>query len=400
MRQRAELFAGFAALIVLGVIAALAGGSGEAATSTEFVPSTFVATPGGAEGLLDAITRLGIPIRRWRERPVGLASYASMPRQIMVILEPDLAHPISAPELLQLANYSATSDLLIAGHTADHLMRCFGYKVDWHPFDSVRVSGLGSNPPKVGANLVATNATTFADTTRTFDVGRAVCHVPVYQSVTTLLDSPRGPLVIRLVRSDNGRQIILAADAGLFSNRDLRSTGAGVFVLGLFAGRYDRVTFDEYHHGYGGSGSLFAATVAWSRDSPWGWMAWQLAGVGVLALLFGAVRFGPAIPAIVRRRRSALEHVRALATALSAAHGHDEAVAALIQGLRRRLAPPALRTRSDWRRWLDHLMARSRSTDERAAIARLQTLAEPGQPSSSVLDAANTVEELWQKLHP
>ncbi len=65
--------------------------------------------------------------------------------------------------------------------------------------------------------------------------------------------------------------------------------------------------------------------------------------VGVIALLFGAVRFGPPRPAIPRKRRSPLEHVRALATALAAAHGHDVAVATIIRGL----APPTLPGRTN-----------------------------------------------------
>ena len=76
----------------------------------------------------------------------------------------------------------------------------------------------------------------------------------------------------------------------------------------------------------------------WSTRSPWGWVVWQLAAVGVIALLASGVRFGPVRRAIERRRRSPLEHVRALATALAAARGHDVAVRLMVQGLRRRLS--------------------------------------------------------------
>ena len=118
------------------------------------------------------------------------------------------------------------------------------------------------------------------------------------------------------------------------------------------AGKYDQVLFEEYHHGFGAAGSLAGAVLAWSKSSPWGWLVWQGAIVGLVALLFGAVRFGLARPAIARTRRSPLEHVRALATALAAARGHDVAIAAIVRGLRRRLLPPALRSRGDWRLWL------------------------------------------------
>jgi len=78
--------------------------------------------------------------------------------------------------------------------------------------------------------------------------------------------------------------VTLVSDAGLFRNRSMRETDAGVFALGLIDGKYDRVLFEEYHHGFGAAGSLATATIAWSRHSPWGWAAWQLAAVGVLAI--------------------------------------------------------------------------------------------------------------------
>ena len=169
----------------------------------------------------------------------------------------------------------------------------------------------------------------------------------------------------------------------------------------LFRGRYDRVVFEEYHHGFGAQGSLAGATIAWSRRSPWGWAVWQLLAVGLLALLASGIRFGQARPGILRARRSPLEHVRALAVALSAARGHDEAIAAIVRGLRRRLVPPALRARkADWRLWLAELDRPASSPQVRASLASLSALTRPGQPSSSVLRAANAVEDLWQDLKP
>jgi hypothetical protein len=212
-----------------------------------------------------------------------------------------------------------------------------------------------------------------------------------------LISSAQGPVVLRLTET-SGRQAILVADASLLSNTVMRHTAAGPFVLSLLAGSYQHVVFDEYHHGYGESGSLAHATLDWSFHSPWGWAVCQLVIVGLLALLAAAIRFGAAVPGIPRRRRSSLEHVRALATALAAARGHDQAIAAIVRGLRRRLAPPALRTRGDWKRWLATRERSSATPAERTALTTLQTLTQPGQPSSSVLQAANAVEDLWQSL--
>ena len=122
--------------------------------------------------------------------------------------------------------------------------------------------------------------------------------------------------------------------------------------------------------------------------------------MGLLALLFGSVRFGPARPGIPRARRAPLEHLRALAAALASARGHDVAIGAMVRGLRRRLVPPGLRTRGDWRVWLTRLGGTTLSPRARGAMALLDSLTRPGQPSSSVLRAANAVEDVWEDLKP
>jgi hypothetical protein len=227
------------------------------------------------------------------------------------------------------------------------------------------------------------------------------CALPPLARTDTLLVSRTGRVVgLRLTRADMDRQVLLLADVALLSNRSLRETEAGPFALALFANRYRRVIFDEAHQGFGTGGSLAAATLAWSLRSPWGWAAWQLALVGLLMLLAGAVRFGPVRSVIQRRRRSPLEHVRALATALAAARGHDVAIALVVQGLRRRLLPAGQRGRGDWRAWVDRLADNVQSARAQHAARTLQSLTRPGQPPEGVLRAANAVEDVWEELRP
>ena len=131
-----------------------------------------------------------------------------------------------------------------------------------------------------------------------------------------------------------------------------------------------------------------------------GWAVWQLALVGVLAVLAGALRFGPPVPLDEHRRRSPLEHVRALATALAAARGHDVAIALLVQGLRRRLARTGTTHRVPPREWIESLAPHLRTPRAQAAAASLAALTLPQQPAESVLLAANAVEDLWEELRP
>jgi hypothetical protein len=160
------------------------------------------------------------------------------------------------------------------------------------------------------------------------------------------------------------------------------------------------VVVDEYHHGYHAAGSLAGAALDWTTRSPWGWVVWQLAAVGVIALLASGVRFGPVRHAIERRRRSPLEHVRALATALAAARGHDVAVRLMVQGLRRRLSRGGRPARADLDVWLEGLRPSVRTPRGREALDALAGLTRGPQDAESVLVAANAVETLWEELKP
>jgi hypothetical protein len=103
---------------------------------------------------------------------------------------------------------------------------------------------------------------------------------------------------------------------------------------------------------------------------------------------------------INRRRRSSLDHVRALATALAAARGHDVAIGSIVEGLRRRLLPAGQRPRGNWREWLGPLGDNVQNQRARDAVRTLKTLTRPGQAPEGVLLAANAVEDVWEELRP
>jgi hypothetical protein len=226
------------------------------------------------------------------------------------------------------------------------------------------------------------------------------CAVPDPLAIDTLLVTGGGRVAaIRLSFPDLG-DVTLVADGMLFSNVRLRETGAGLAVLPMIAGRYRRAIFDEYEHGFGPGGSLLSATLHWSFRTPFGWAFWQLAAVGLLALLAGAIRFGAAQRTIERRRRSPLEHVQALATALAAAKGGRVAVDLMVRGLRRRLSAAGPPVRSDIQPWLADLAANLRTPRSRQAVQTLINLTRRAPESDSVLRAADAVEEVWQDLKP
>jgi hypothetical protein len=398
MRPRAELAIGSALLVALGVGAAALGSRRAGTTDEDPRRSTYLRGPSGAQGFAEALGRLGIRVERYRHPTESLDTLTpKRSRTLVALLGPSL--PLGPVEARFIAG--APFDVLLAGSGAQRALRCLGYAVMGRRGHAAMASAPASpGSLMVRAELVHHLAQSVVDSSELAD-GRAVtCVVPNPTRVDTLLRTASGRAVaVRLSLADD-RTATLVADDRIFSNRELRESEAGPLALGWIVPRYDRVVIDEYHHGYEASGSLVGATLGWSLHSPWGWMAWQLAVVGLIALLTAGVRFGPIRTAIRRRRRSPLEHVRALATALAAARGHDVAVGLMVQGLRRRLSRPGRPIRSDLSAWLENLSPSIRSPRGREALVTLTRLTR-GQPDSEgVLQAADAVETLWEELKP
>jgi len=400
MRPRTEVAIGLGALVVLVALGAALGQRENRPEQHDPRASSYLPGPRGTRGLADGLGRLGVRVERFRRSPRQLNPTGDSARTVLAVLDPLAGFTSSETrEILAWQESPGGGDLLLAGPGSAGIMRCFGFQPDARESDSVRVRTPGAWP-RLSAVLAASRDTV-TDSSRVSDTGLWSCAVPPFARIDTLLNSSTGRvLALRLVRSDMDRQVLLVADATLFRNRALRETAAGPWALELLAGTYRRVIFEEAHQGFGAGGSLADATLAWSFRSPWGWIAWQLALVGVLMLLAGAVRFGPIRSVVQRRRRSPLEHVRALATALAAARGHDVAIAAVVQGLHRRLMPAGQRGRTDWRAWVERLALNVRTRRAHDAAATLQSLTRPGQPPEGVLRAANAVEDVWEELRP
>jgi hypothetical protein len=408
MQARTEALLGGGALIAVVALAAGLGARGNRLDQEDRRPSAFLSGPHGARGLAESLERLGLDVRRHR---LGLRRLTpdttTNGRTALMLLDP--REPIRGAEVelvLSWAGGTPRRDLVLAGRGAAQVMRCFGYALDWRFFDSVEVMPRSFETefgawPKAAGVLASSRDTIVADSSRLEDTGVMACSVPPIARVDTLITSITGRVVaLRLERQDTGAEVVVLADAGFFRNRALRETPAGPFALGVFAGRYRRVIFEEAHHGFREGGSLAGATLAWSFRSPWGWAMWQMGIVGLLALFGAAFRFGPARTIIQRRRRSPLEHVRALATALAAARGHDVAIGRIVEGLRRRLVPSPQRPATPWREWLESLGENLQSERARNAVRTLKTLTRPGQTPEGVLRAANAVEDVWEELRP
>lgn len=407
MRPRTE--AAIALGLVFGLVALVAAlGASQRRTGDEDPrASSFLPGPSGARGLAEALRRSDVRVVSSRRLLADLKRDTSSGRRLVAMLNPVLRMSGAEQETF-LAWFDGTpgTDLLLAGLATSRFMRCFGASVDRRSLESVELT-YDPNPvdtrpwPRLSGVLSRTTERVVIDSSRSEDAVPTSCTVPDIARIDTLVMSTGGRVVAQRVwLAGRDQRIVMLADAALIRNRALRETPAGPLMLGLIAGEYQRVFFDEQHQGFGEGGSLLTALLAWSRRSPWGWAAWQLAVVGLLVLAAGAIRFGPIRQVIPRRRRSPLEHVRALATALAAARGHDVAIGAIVRGLYRRLHPAGRQARADWRAWVDQLARQLRSPRAQEAARTLQLLTRPGQPSEGVLQAANAVEDVWEELRP
>ncbi|HET8624776.1 MAG TPA: DUF4350 domain-containing protein [Gemmatimonadales bacterium] len=393
MRSWREFGLVVAVLLVLLILVARIGSEQNREPSSDPRRSTFLTGPAGAHAFAAALTLIGVEVTPLRQRlPRVEAPRSLRDSTVLAVLGPTYA--LDQPDAQALADLAAAgTHLLVAGSEAEAAMRCFGYTVRprlrSEPAATVEPSGTSYTLDVLAVLRDAPRG----DTLR--------CERTTALRVDTLLRTGRGrPAAVRLSLA-SGAHVTLVGDDQLFTNRVLRSAAGAPFVLRLVAGRYRRLLVDEYDHGFGPSGRLDLAVLAWFRRTPWGWAGLQLGAVGLLALVASGVRFGPVLRAIERRRRSPLEHVRALATALAAAGGHAVAVRLLVQGLQRRLARgggSAGADRADLAAWLALTAPRLRTPDGRRAADVLLALMQRPVSTSDVLEAAELVETIWSDL--
>lgn len=403
MRPRAEVAGAAGVLLLLGVGAAALGARRARMGDSDPRRSTYLAGPSGALAFAQALERLGVGVDRLRlplgaaEIPEGRTHDALLHDALLVVLGP--AQRLDVRDARRLAESSA--DLLLAGPRAGSAMRCLGYRVVRQRPESARLPSAGpAGTLSVRAVLAERGSRTVTDSLEGEEGAAITCAGPAALRVDTLLGTASGGVVaVRLGLAD-GREAVLVADDAIFSNRALRETPAGPFALGLVVPRYRRVVVDEYHQGFAASGSLAGAVLGWSLRSPWGWAGWQLVVTGLVALIAAGIRFGPVRPGIERRRRSPLEHVRALASALAAARGHQVAVELLVHGLRRRLSRAGRLPKGDAEAWLEGLAAGLRTERGRAALATLQATSRGPTDAPGVTRAAHAVEDVWEDLRP
>lgn len=389
MRPRTSLLLALGGLLAVGYVAAMLGRREGRPQDGDFRRSTLLTSPSGARAWADALDLLHVRVTRFRRRPSDLPP--ANERVLFAVLDP--AIPLSAMDALRLAAWQqAGASVLAAGTGSNAFLQCFGLMAE---------SRFGSAAYRRGDSLRVdfVLAPAGGDSARRSMAEGPECSVGRYGADTLLALTGGEPVALR-IRPDSGGVALLVADGGLFANRRVRETAAGEFTLGLVSGSFSHVIVDEYHQGFGPGGGMLSAARHWLVTTPVGWAILQLGIVATIALLLGAIRFGPARHVVVRRRRSPLEHVHALATALAAAGGHEVAVSLVVRGLRRRLSHGGGAPGGSTVEWLAALPGRTRTARGHDAAERLNALTRGRADAQSVREAALAVEEVWQDLTP
>lgn len=451
--RRAELIL----LLAFALAAIVAGWIGTQGAPTGDDPrlSTELSGPSGARALALALEELGTPVERRRRALFDLGGAEPVDKTVTLALL-DVSTLPSQSELLALRRWvDGGGQLFTAGFNV--VENCFGVAVgglagpDSIPL--VIAPGLGEVPaadhrlalttdttveqtsqrgfrltPEVEEALRDTTAREAGEDTTSAGADSAPPREPDAaepeneeeyawffhegetpegcrrqpNSIDTLLVGLDSIPVAMELRFDGGGRVTILGDSKYLSNRILRDTDAGALVIPwLLAAAPRRVVFDEYHHGFGTNRSLFLAASSWLLERPGGWAILQLFLAALIAVAAAAVRFGPALDVIERRRRSPLEHLEALAMGLERARGRSDAINLMIEGLRRRLSHGALRRDQATERlvaWLDTLAPVAATAEARAARQRLARLAREPDSDDAVLEAARTVEKLWKEL--
>ena len=279
MRPRHELWLAVAVMLALLVAVARIGRQQNREPSGDPRRSTYLTAPAGTHGFATALERLGVEVVRLRQRLPRLdAAQRATSGTVLAAIGP--TSPLDAGDATALAALAkAGMDLLLAGGETEAAMRCFGYGVR-PKLRAEAAASVEATGPSYVLDVRAVLRESAAD--------GAPCGAPPVARVDTLLRTADGEAAaLRLDLASGARATLVASDA-IFSNRVLRASAGAPFALRLVAGRYERLLVDEYNHGFGPSGRLDRAVLAWIRGTPWGWAGSQLAMVGLLVLLHPA----------------------------------------------------------------------------------------------------------------
>jgi uncharacterized protein DUF4350 len=302
--------------------------------------TTVSTTPAGARGLYDVAKRLGWPVSRRRE---PFATPVDSSKVYLVLDPPD---PLSAAEAHAVVDAVRRGAGLVyvasAGTELDdslHVRASFGAAGTMIP-PVTRDSDDACPPHDEGSPMITWGFTDSVhlyslDATRAWPDDTTIF---VFVHPDNSKRYRRAPAAVGFPLGA-GRVVVLS-DPDLLRNDVIRVChwGLGVTAARMLeyasAGRRTVLAFDEYHFSSGAN--WWAAAASFLSGTAPGHAVAQIAVAGLILLVAAAWR--PVAPVARARieRRSALEHVEALARAYARVGATRTAVRRLVRGLKRR----------------------------------------------------------------
>jgi hypothetical protein len=412
MSYRLEI--GFALLFIAALVVVVWAASRHPHTAElDFRSSTFVTGPRGSKALYDLLGKLGYRTERRRTRLLNLTTTRARRPALLVSLNP--IFPLQDAEVEEVVRYVRGGGTVVASGSAGGLAECFGWRIQPETrADSIAVRSVDGVQLPRAAHVLAPSQRDSSSlrSLRSLvkqdddDAPPAICNTAVAFAADTIATAVNNRPVILRLRFRGGGVVTLIADPGWCTNRVWRDTEVPLIAAALFTPpreRPGRIVWDEYHQGFGDySGpSLAGQILGWLASNPAGWAILQLVAVALAWLAMTAVRFGPALSVIERRRRSPIEHLEALGAGLESAGDTDTAIQRLTLGLRRRLSRTGYLGEGNVLPWLESLELAMRGPQGRAAVRRLyHLLTARVRDEQRVLLAAQAVEDVWEELRP
>lgn len=352
--------------------------------------STFLTSTGGLQALYWTLQELKVPVAR-RTAPLADAGGTdSLPRALAIISPAEQPTPAEMHALAEHVRGGGTlvfaaSPWPVEGPAYDTLGLAVSRLSGAEEFGEGVAAAARPHPWTAGTSTVNGFRRGFDDSSRVVRERRA----------TVLLAAGGKPVAI--VYEMGGGRVVAFADARPLTNERLRASGAAPLFARAAAelAGGGPLTFDEYHHGFQGDGSVWKALRRFLGEHPAGHASLQLSAVLLLLMLAAGRRFGAPLPPPPARRRSPLEHVEALAGAYRQAGAKRTARRLLVAGMARRLGKRAPADEAGAAELLGRMA--TASPVGRQAAAALQTEWKRGT-GAELVSVARRVDDLLDEV--
>lgn len=342
--KKIETHALAVAIVLMALFALLAPHSPSGDDPAGAPPSTFLNGERGASALYFALEDLEVPVGR-ALLPFPDFARTRGPFEALAILSP--AELLTPSEALWLWSWVEGGGRLfyVPGRGRDYFLDKLGIELEARYFPLAREAPparrAGGGPldeeglSTEARDLLSGSPETIAGFHASFSIeGSSADSAEVLYAT----GGSRSRGVVAVFRVGEG-EVTLFSHAGPILNGELRESGAATLAVRALAqlSQGETVWFDELHHGFDERGSLERSLWRFLSRTSEGWALLQLGCLGVVAIFFAGIRLGGPVPPAPPRRRSSLEHVRALSSAYLAAGTKKRAAALILDGLRLRL---------------------------------------------------------------